>query len=347
MRVGWTLVAAASLSLSLFGDCSASDLRDTIRSAQAKVVKIYGAGGLRRMEAYQSGIIISAEGHILTTMSYVLDTDEVTAVLDDGRKWTAQLVGSDPLLELAVLKIPDAGEPLPYFDLQKSRRVRPEPGSPIIALSNLYGIATGDEPVSALQGVVTAIAPLAARRGPYQHHYRGEVYVLDAYTNNPGAAGGALVDWQGRFLGVLGKELRSEITGTWLNYALPSHVVRGSVQDVLSGDSPSIEREQILPSEPLSPEALGFSLVPNVLTRTPPYVDIVHRHSLAGKVGLQADDLIVFVASTPVISCRAVLEELGRHERSEEVTVSVLREGQLLEFRLDASADKEDPSEVE
>ena len=91
----------------------------------------------------------------------------------------------------------------------------------MLAFSNLFGIATGDEPVSMLHGVVSAVAPLDARRGAFATNFRGDVYVVDAAANNPGAAGGALTDSQGRLLGMLGKELRSSLTGTWLNYALP------------------------------------------------------------------------------------------------------------------------------
>ena len=93
------------------------------------MVKIYGAGGLRDMEAYQSGILISPEGHILTVFSHVLDTDYITAVLADGRKFEAKLLGADPRLEVAVLKIDAAG--LPCFDLAKAvkaRRRRPRAG---------------------------------------------------------------------------------------------------------------------------------------------------------------------------------------------------------------------------
>ena len=61
---------------------------------QSKMVKIYGAGGIKGLEAYQSGFLISDKGHILTVWSYVLDTDYITAVLNDGRKFQAKLVGA-------------------------------------------------------------------------------------------------------------------------------------------------------------------------------------------------------------------------------------------------------------
>ena len=86
-----------------------------VRGVQPKIVKIYGAGGFRGLEPYQSGFLISPEGHVLTVWSYVLDTEFITVTLDDGRKFEAKLLGADPRLELALLKIEAAD--LPYFDL--------------------------------------------------------------------------------------------------------------------------------------------------------------------------------------------------------------------------------------
>src|SRR5437764_9471514 len=66
------------------------------KDVQPKIVKIFGAGGYRGLEPYQSGFLISADGHVLTAWSYVLDTEVITVVLDDGRKYNGKLVGADP-----------------------------------------------------------------------------------------------------------------------------------------------------------------------------------------------------------------------------------------------------------
>jgi S1-C subfamily serine protease len=305
-------------------------LESAIHGAQTRVVKIYGAGGVRRMEAYQSGILFTSEGHVLTAMSYVLDTDNLLVVLNDGRRLTAQFIGSDPVTELAILKLPVDGEELKYFDLAGGPQA--ELGMRILAVSNLFGIATGDEPVSVLQGVVTAIVPLDARRGAFQSNYRGRVYVVDAYSNNPGAAGGALVDWEGHLLGILGREFRSRVTGTWLNYALPADVIRHAAEEILEGrQRDPTEARSARPEEPLSARALGLALVPNVLLRTPPYLDGVLQDSPADRAGLQADDLVVMIDGTPTGSCQAVDEALGQCEASSPVRISVLRKGKVLE----------------
>ena len=193
-----------------------------IDQAQTKMVKIYGAGGFRGMEGYQSGFSISAEGHVLTALSYVLDTDHITVTLDDGRRYDAKLLGGDPRLEIAVLKI--EATDLPHFDLAKA--VPLDAGTRVLALSNLFDVAMGDEPASVQSGTVSVVTRLEARRGVFETPYHGPVYVLDVATNNPGAAGGALVTSRGELAGLLGKELRNSLNNTWLNYAVPIDQLR-------------------------------------------------------------------------------------------------------------------------
>jgi S1-C subfamily serine protease len=321
-------------------------LQSTIRQVQRKIVKIYGAGGLRGLEAYQSGILISPEGHILTALSYVLDADDLRVVLDDGAHYTATLVGSDPVAELAVLKLPlEEGDTVPAFDLAAAGAAAI--GDRVLALSNLYNIAGGDEPVSVLQGVVAAIAPLEARRGGFQSNYHGPVYVLDAAANNPGAAGGALVDWNGRLLGVLGKELKNRATGAWLHYALPIGEIAATVERLRAGESLAGANDLPPPVDGLALADLGLVLVPDILARTPPYIDTVFADSPAARAGLRPDDLVVFVAGEAVSSCKSVAETVGRHEKFDEVQLAVLRDGKFIEVALlaDDGFAEEEPAE--
>jgi serine protease Do len=311
------------------------------RGVQSKVVKLYGAGGFQGLESYQSGLLISPDGHVLTVWSYVLDADEVTVVLDDGRRFTASHVAADPLSEIAVLKFEPGDDKVTYFDL--STAVAAEPGARVLAFSNLFGIAAGDEPVSLLHGVVTARAPLEARRGAFATNFRGEVYVVDAAANNPGAAGGALTDTQGRLLGMLGKELRSSVTGTWLNYALPVAAFAPTVEDMLAGRfTPPELTELDRPDNPLSFAALGIVLVPDVVTRTPPYVDRLIPDSPAAHAGIRPDDLLVTINAQVAASCRDAQKLVERLERDAQVQLGVLRDSEFLEFTVAAkSADPE------
>ena len=166
---------------------------------------------------------ISPEGHILTVFSYVLDTDYITVVLADGRKFEAKLLGADPRLEVAVLKIEAAG---PALLRSGARRSRPTPARACwpSATCSAWPWATSRPACST--GSISVVTELEARRGVFETPYRGPVYVLDVMTNNPGAAGGALVTRRGELIGMLGKELRNALNNTWLNYAVPIDELR-------------------------------------------------------------------------------------------------------------------------
>ena len=330
MRRPYAILAsliALLLAPSLSPTAVAAAPGETIADAARKVVKLYGAGGVRGLEAFQSGILVSPDGRIVTVMSTVLDADEIACVLDDGRRYVAKLVGVDPRRELAVLKI--EGEDLPAFVLDEAE---PAPvGTRILALSNLFGVAVGDERVSAQHGVIAGLVPLEARRGAYEAPYRGDVYILDCTTNNPGSPGGALVDWRGRLVGMLGKELRATSTGIWLNYALPVAEVARGASEVVSGDvAPPVTAAATW----FDAAALGVVFVPDVLAKTPPFIESTRAGSAAAKVGLVPDDLVVAVNGRAVSSRSAVREAVGRLGEGDPVRFTVIRAGRIVECDL-------------
>jgi serine protease Do len=303
-------------------------LGDWARDAQRRVVKVYGAGGLSGLEAYQSGFIVSPEGHIATAWSYVLDVEPIV-LLDDGRRFESKIVGFEPSLELAVLKI-EASE-LPYFPI--NQQTTAQWGDPVIAVSNLFNIATGNEPASVMQGSIASINDLQARRGTFKTPYKGEVLILDLVANNPGAAGGAVVDVQGQLVGMLGKELRDSTTGVWLNYAVPASSLRQAIGDIIAG------RKSIAPAE-TNPtlardkshnlKSLGLVMVPDVLETTPAFVDHVLPESTAADAKLQPDDLILLVNGVRVESQRSFRSILRTIDRRDKVELTVQRDTEIL-----------------
>ena len=344
LRRGIPLLAALAVGvMPAWGAAGAklpgASLVESIYQVQPKVVKVYGAGGLRGLEAYQSGLLISPEGHVLTVWSYVLDTDYLTVTLDDGRKFQAEILGADPRLEVAVLKI-DAAD-LPHFDLTQA--VEAETGTRVLAFSNLFGVATGNEPASVQHAVVSAKTRLEGRRGVFETPYDGPVYVLDAVTNNPGAAGGVLVTGRGELLAMLGKELRNARNNTWLNYAIPIGQLRQSVEAIRAGKfvARGEEEAEKKPERPLALSMLGIVLVPDVVERTPPYVDHVRPGSPAASAGIRPDDLVLMANDRLIQSQKALRAELEYVDFEDQVKLTVLRGQELLEFVLQARTEGE------
>jgi S1-C subfamily serine protease len=330
-----TLALCAVCCLATQSISATDSYYDVISKVQPKVVKVFGAGGLRSLEHYQSGFLISADGHVLTAWSYVLDSDSVSVVLNDGRRFQGTLLGADPRLEIAILKI-DASE-LQHFELTQSVSLRA--GDRVLAFTNLFGVATGDEASSVLHGQVAAATPLAARRGAFDTPYGGLAYILDAMTNNPGSAGGALTNHRGQLAGIVGKELRSRVDNTWLNYAIPINELDAAVKDILAGKlRPRVDETARRPAEPMSLRLLGITLVPDVVARTPPYIDRITPGSAAEKAGLRADDLVLFVNGHIASSIEALNDQLAHVDRIDEIRLVIQRGQELIEVSLFANS---------
>ena len=294
--------------------------------AASRVVKLYGAGGIRGLESYQTGILVSPSGHILTVLSTAIDSEVIDCVLDDGRRYTASLVGADLRRELAVLKID--GTNLPFFNLSADSP-RHVDRTRVLALSNLFGVAVGDERVSIQQGVIAAHVPLRARRGSHEAAYRGDVYILDCTTNNPGSPGGCLITWQGNCIGMLGKELRSAENATWLSYAIPTNELALGLEAILSGrnnESLAGEKE----ASDFDIRSLGLELVPDLLNLTPPFVEAIVPNTQAAETDLQADDLIVAVGNRTVTSQRGLRQELSYLIPGDPIQLNIIRNGRIV-----------------
>ncbi len=337
MTSWWPRVLLSTVLLASFvQQLPAQTAQDTIESVLPRIVKIFGSGGVRNLESYGTGFLVSPEGHVATVWSHVLDRNEVTAVLHDGRRFEAQLVGFEPALDLAVLKLQSDALSLPYFDLAEAGYAGA--GTRVLGFSNMFKVATGDESASVLHGVVAAYTELSARRGAFEVPYEGPLYIVDAITNNSGAAGGALTTRDGVLIGMIGKELRNTLSNTWVNYAVPATELSEAVSQIIAGEfSPQPERDPLAPANRArrySPIDFGLVMLPDVLHRTPTFVDSVLANSTAAQVGLASDDLVLFVNDELVPSTRVFRERLGRLEAGDTLRIVVRRGDRLITVEL-------------
>lgn len=359
------LTAAAVLPLWLAPAAHAVDpFHDLAEQANRKMVKLFGAGGFSRLNNFGTGIVISPEGHILTVASQLLDTPELVVHLYDGRRLRASVVVVEPELDAAIVKVrvegkkPDepTGLNLDYFDVVEAAKLPPlQTGDWVLALSNTFEIALRDEPLSLQRGVVAAYTKLAGRRGVFEFPYTGDVYVIDAVTNNPGAAGGALLDLKGNLRGVIGREIKNTLSDTWMNYAIPvtarvevktKEVVKGpdgretEVEKTVTVSMPEFVSQGLQGKYKPAPTRsriageggyTGIIFVPNILPRTPAYVEDVVPGSPAARAGIRPDDLVSFVDGEPVASITAFHEWIKKNTRPGQVIRVEVRRGEALQ----------------
>ena len=244
-------------------------------------------------------------------------------------------VGPFPFFEV------NSGTPMGYEDgrhggqpLHGTAARELSPGDWVIAAGNAFKVAEGAEPVSITHGVFSTRTRLDARRRVKEFPYRGEVLVIDAITSNPGAPGSAVVDLEGRFVGMIGRVVVSNKTHTHFNYAMPRDVleqflgdwrdrmkedglaaapsegVRGAERvrgiNAKSSRSPGVGEVRDPPVPPWGREGKAADSLPKSvdygirLSRTGyrkvlPFVERVRRKSPAARADLRKDDLILSV----------------------------------------------------
>jgi serine protease Do len=306
---------------------------DAVAAAQKRTVKIYGAG-IGRSPAYGTGLAISAAGEILTANGVHLGGQTLRVTLPDGSTHEATVVRRSQELQSALLKI-EAATP-DYFDLAESTSAEMPPaeaGDWVLAVSNAFKVASGDEPLSVNIGVYGLRMKLDARRGLQDFPYSGDVLLYDAITSNPGAAGGAVVTADGKLLGMIGRVIEAKSTNTRLNYAVPVDLLAKFVRG-----------EETAPMVAVAPNGntadLGIRLFALGGRKAPAFVDRIIPSSPAAEAGLKEDDLVVTIGGQVVRDAGEFRRIVAGLAIGQEVVVEVKRKNELLSVKLTPVSEK-------
>ncbi len=289
-----------------------------VSKAQPKMVKVFGAGA-GRVESFATGILVSAQGHILTTQGVFLNGRQVRVLLADGSEYRATVMRRDRVTQLALLKV--EAETKDFFELSSSPVG--EKGDWVVAVTNAFKVADKDEPLSATLGVVSLRTSIEARLNRRDVAYQGDLVLIDAITSNPGAGGGAVVTTDGQLVGMVGKIINSSETNTRLNYAVPSSVLA----DFVSGKTTDKANEAVEPTEKAD---LGIVLFKLGGRNSPAYIDRVKRGTPAATARLKIDDMIVSVAGARVGNAKEYAQQLDALVPGEEIIVIVKRGKEFL-----------------
>jgi serine protease Do len=271
-----------------------------------------GSGGQRQMEMPRqqgigSGVIVTPDGYVLTNNHVVDHASDVRVSLQDGREYSAKVIGTDPKTDLAVVKI-DATS-LPAIQMTDSEQV--EVGDTVIAIGNPFGIG---------QTVTTGIVSATGRSAIGLDY---EDFIQTDAAINPGNSGGALVDVEGRLVGINTAILSRSGGNQGIGFAIPSNLARDVMESLMKDGKVTrgylgVMIQDLTPAiaKKFNAEGKSGALVGDVSAKGP-----------AEKAGLQSGDVIVGFAGKPVNSSRQLKLQVARVTPGQNVDVKVLREG--------------------
>jgi serine protease Do len=295
---------------------------EAVATAQQRTVKIYG-GAIGRSPGYGTGLIVSATGDILTANGVHLTGQNLRVTLADGTTHEATVARRSQELQSALLTI-DAATP-EFFDPALAPPA--EQGDWILAVSNAFMVADGNEPLSVNIGVLSLRMKLDARRGLQDFPYAADVLLYDAITSNPGAAGGAVVTADGKLVGMIGRVIEAKATNTRLNYAVPVDLLGKFVRG-----------EETTPTTAAATTAskadLGIRLFALGGRNAPAFIDAVTPGSPAAQAGLKTDDLVVTIGGQVVRNASDFRRLAAALAVGEEVVIEVKRKNELVSVKL-------------
>lgn len=334
-----TLLLMISFASCAAGSQAATTHSDIVAMQQPVIVKLFGAG-VGNLDSYGTAVLVSKDGHLLTVWNHLVSTGFLTAVTSDGRRFAVETVGTSSDHDAALLKLKsEPSDVFPFVDLSQANEL--EVGSSIYAFSNMFRVAAGNEPVTVVHGVIAARVPLEATQGRWKFPVKSPVWLIDAITNNSGAAGGLLTDINGNPVGLIGREIRQASSRTWVNYAVPLTTLAPVVEAIRSGKKVEVKSKDAASDVPMvSDQALtsrfGITMLPNVVERTPAFIDDVVDDSLAHKAGLRRSDLIVLVNDSVITSVTDFQQQMATFRAGQKVSLTVNREQELklLEFQI-------------
>lgn len=266
-----------------------------------------GEEGHQRMEGVGSGVIVTEDGYILTNNHVVDHADEIKVSLNDGRDMTGKVIGRDPKTDIALIKIDAHG--LPTITIADSDKI--EVGDTVLAIGNPFGIG---------QTVTTGIVS-AKGRATMGLDY--EDFIQTDAAINPGNSGGALVDVDGRLIGINTAILSRSGGNQGIGFAVPSNLARWVMTSLV--DNGRIDRGFLgVNIQDVTPQlAKQFKLGDSKGA----LVAEVSPDSPAQKAGIKSGDVITEFNGKPVSDSRHLKFAVGETSPGSSVPVKVQRDG--------------------
>ena len=270
----------------------------------------------QRQSGLGSGVVVSADGLVLTNNHVVESADEIEVAFHDGRKTKAKLVGADPESDLAVLRI--AGDqPLTPITFAPAESLRI--GDVVLAIGNPFGVGQ-----TVTSGIVSALGRTHLGINTFENFIQTDAAI------NPGNSGGALVDSNGHLVGI-NTAIYSQSGGSMgIGFAIPVSLAKNVMEQIIKTGTVTrgwigVEVQDMTPelAESFGVKADAGALIAGVM-----------RSSPADKAGVKPGDVLLSVNNRPVKDAQVMLELIAALAPGEKATFGLLREGKALDVQI-------------
>ncbi len=263
----------------------------------------------QRRSGLGSGVVVSPEGYILTNFHVVDGADEIEVAHNDGRKYKARVVGSDPESDLAVLRIP-ADHQLPVIAFGSSDTLRV--GDVVLAIGNPFGVGQ-----TVTSGIVSALGRSHLGINTFENFIQTDAAI------NPGNSGGALVDSNGHLIGI-NTAIYSQSGGSMgIGFAIPVSLARSVMEQIIKTGGVTrgwvgIEVQELTPelAESFKLSGTDGTLIAGVM-----------RGSPADKAGIKPGDVLTQVNGKLVKDAQVMLELIAALVPGTSARFDLKREG--------------------
>ena len=280
--------------------------------------RFFGEGGGPQVPSTGMGsaVIVSADGYLLTNNHVIEGAERIEVVLNDGRRLLARTVGADPESDLAVLKVDAQGLPMVTFGQSERLQV----GDVVLAIGNPFNVG---------QTVTSGIVSALGRTGLGLNTF--ESFIQTDAAINPGNSGGALVDAQGRLLGI-NTAIYSRSGGSMgIGFAIPVVTARQVMDGLIRNGVVTRGWIGVQPRD-LTPE-LAQSIQVASDTRGVLIVGVLDDGP-ASQAGVRPGDVVQQVAGHPVASTAQLLNEVAALPPQSRANLRLLRSGRTIEVQV-------------
>jgi serine protease Do len=287
----------------------------------------FGRPRERVQNSLGSGVIVRADGLVVTNNHVIKGADQITVVLNDGREFEAKLIAAEEQLDLALLRVDTKGEKLPPLDLRDSDDL--EVGDLVLAIGNPFGVGQ-----TVTSGIVSGLA--RTRTGINDFGF----FIQTDAAINPGNSGGALVTMDGRVVGINTAIFSKTGGSVGIGFAIPSNMVKAMITAEANGG------KFVRPWIGASGEELTAEIAKSLGLPKPGGVVIkqVYPDGPAVRAGIKPGDVITAVNGKPVNDPEALRFRLATQQLGTPATLEVMTRGESREVKIDMIAAPNTPA---